>query len=250
MKKKKSRSKKKNKFDSKSIVIGILLVIVIILIIILTVNSVNSNVKSKDYIDEMINVDNRTDDLSIQSNIIQDSGSLVLLISSDASKTRMVTVKVDFLNDEGDSIYSDQLSNFVMADGHVLMNVILPNLDTDDYAGDILLEVTDDSASDTDFMDVSKLTYEESHEIAEDNSIVFDITGTNDSDSVISHLEGSVVALKDDNIVAFNNFSLENIDANFTFSTTVSLPGVFSDDEIVPVDYDDVLIFTSYASPA
>lgn len=242
--------KKKKSIKSKGIVICILLVIAIILIIILTFNSVHSNVKSKYYVDELVKINNHTDDLKIQSNIVQDSGSLVMVISSDASKPRMVTVNAEFFNDEGDSIYSDQVSNFVMSDGKMLMNIILPNLDEDDYAGDILLEVTDDSANKEDFLDVSKITYEESHATAEDNSITFEITGTNGSDSVISRLEGSIVALKDNKIVAFNNFNLNNIDANSTFTTTVSLPGVLEKDEIVPIDYDDVLIFTSTANPA
>ena len=249
-KKRRTKNKKIRKMNSKIIVIGILLFIAIVLVIILTAHSVTSSVKSTFYIDDMIKVDNQTKNLDIQANIVRDSDSLVMLISSDASDTRMVKVSAEFFNDEGDSIYTDQVSNFVMADGHLLMNIILPNLDADDYAGDIVLKITDDDANDDDFIDASNITYEESHEITEDNSTVFEITGTNNNDSVISHLEGSFVALENNDIVAFDNFNLESVDSNSTFSTTVSLSGILSDDEIVPLDYDDILIFTSAAYSA
>lgn len=253
MEKKKKKTKienKRRKINSKIIVTAILLLFAIVLVILLTANSINSNVKSKYYIDDMIHVENNTDNLEIQSNIVQDSGSLVMLISSKVSKPLTVTVNADFLNDDGDVIYSDQVSNYVMDDGKIVMNIILPNLDEEEHAGDIILEVTDEKANDVDFADASSITYEETHEIAEDNSTVFEITGTNNSNSVISRLEGSIVAFKDDNIVAFNNFNAEKIDSNSTFINSISLSNVLSGDEIVPLDYDKVLIFTSSASPA
>ena len=249
-KKRKNKNKKVKKINAKIIITGILLLIAIVLVILLTVNSVNSNVKSKYYTDDMIRVENNTDDLEIQSNVVQDSGSLVMLISSKASKPRAVTVDVDFFNDKGDIIYSDHVSNYVMDHGKIVLNIILPNLDEEEYAGDVILEVTDEKANDVDFADASNITYEESHEIAEDSSTVFEITGTNNSDTVISCLEGCIVAFKDDNIVAFNNFNTENIDSNSTFTNSISLSGVLSGDEIVPLDYDEVLIFTSSANPA
>ena len=247
-KKSNKRTRKRKQINSESVVIAILLIILIFLIIILTVSRVNSEVRSKDYVDDMIRVDNRVDYLDIKANIIQDSGSLVMLISSDASKLSMVTVNAQFLNDKDEVISDDQGSTFVMGNGQVIMNIILPNLDDDDYAGDVLLEITAEDSGSDDFVDVSKITYEETHDVLEDNTISFQITGTNNSDSLISYLEGSVVALKDDNIVAFNNFNLQDIDANATFSTTVGLPGVLFDDIIVPVEYDDILIFTSSAT--
>ena len=102
MEKKQGKNKKVKKINAKLIITGILLLIAIVLVILLTANSVNSNVKSKYYTDDMIRVENNTDDLEIQSNVVQDSGSLVILISSKASKSRAVTVDVDFFNDKGD----------------------------------------------------------------------------------------------------------------------------------------------------
>ena len=98
---------------------------------------------------------------------------------------------------------------------------------------------------------VSKLSKEKALSYEGELKKILRIATKKDYEQYLSNLKDAEEALKKARVFSKElGLSMNFIDANFTFSTTDSLPGVFSDDEIVPVDYDDVLIFTSYASPA
>lgn len=241
------RKGKKIKFSPQIIVIIVLLIMIILLTVILLAHRTSLEVKNRYYSDRFIKVENPAENMRVKANVIQGGGSLVMLLSSDDSSPRMATVNVRFFNDDNQVVYSDRFSTLVMNGGQALLSAPLPNLG-DDYAGNILLDITDDSTSFDDYVENSEITYEETHVVLEDDTTVFNITGTNTSDTNIEHLVGSVVALKDDNIVAFNNFHIEDVEANSNFSTTVRLNGVLYGATVAPVKYDDILIFTSSAT--
>ena len=241
------KKEKLKKVTPQCIVIVVLLIMITFMIIILLTSRSTIEVKNKYYSDDCIKLENQTENIHINANVVQSNGSLVMLVSSDASDPMMINIDVSFLNDSNEVVYSDRVSTLVMNDGQALLSTALPDLG-DDYAGNILLDVDDDSTSFDDYVENSEITYEESHEVLEDNTTVFNITGTNASDTNIEHLAGWVVALRDDDIVAFGHFILDNVEANSDFSTEVQLHGILSDNTVVPVQYDDLLIFTSSAT--
>ena len=125
----------------------------------------------------------------------------------------------------------------------------VPELDDDKYAGTIDINVKTHKIKDTLEADLSKVTYQETHEVQDDGSTVFHVSGQNQNDATLLGLVGYVVALKDNKIVTYNSFTKERIGANEMFSFDITFHGMSTtqDDKVSPVDYDELMIFSSFA---
>lgn len=237
--------KKGNKIYILTIIL-LLVVIVVLCILLAKGGDSKTEIKYTDYTDQLIKI-KETKGIHSVANII-DEDSLGVLVSSDTQGTRTVLAEVIFYDDQNKKVSSDASSSIMLNDGMLFFVFNLPNLTEGEYAGTIDLKLTEGEEETFDRLaDVSKITYQETHSVNDLKSTVFNITGVNGNDYNIASLFTNVVVMKNDKIVAYNSFSLENILAGATFNSIVELPPVSSGNELQSVDFDKVYIFTTDA---
>lgn len=239
--------KKKNRADIiQNVVLVVLAVIVLGLCVALALQSDNS-VHYTEFRDSMIHINN-DGNLKVTANIYEEQ-HLVVLLEPTSKKDIDVDVQVNFFDADGKAITLDSTQATILSDGKNLMFFDIPDLDDDKYAGTIDINVKTHKIKDTLEADLSKVTYQETHEMQDDGSTVFHISGQNQNGATLLGLVGYVVALKDNKIVAYNSFTKERIGANEMFSFDITFHGMSTtqDDKVSPVDYDELMIFSSFA---
>lgn len=238
--------KKRSKKILKKNIIIIISVIILVLCIVLIVGAFNKDsVKYTSYDDTMISVD-EANNMKVKANILDDY--LVVLLESVSNNAMDTDVQVQYNDIDGKAISMDSTNVTVLINGKNLLFFEMPELE-ERYAGDIIINIEAEATSFDLKADLSKITYQEEHEVLDTGETNFHITGYNQNNSSILGLVGYIVALKDGNIVAYNTVSQEKVEANGTFTSDVSFHGMINqNDEVVPVDYDDVLIFTSFVN--
>ncbi len=239
--------KKKNRADIiQNVVLVVLAVIVLGLCVALALQSDNS-VHYTEFRDSMIHINN-DGNLKVTANIFEEQ-QLVVLLEPTSRKDIDVDVQVNFADADGKAITLDSTQATILSDGKNMMFFDVPELDDDKYAGTIDINVKTHKIKDTLEADLSKVTYQETHEVQDDGSTVFHVSGQNQNDATLLGLVGYVVALKDNKIVAYNSFTKERIGANEMFSFDITFHGMSTtqDDKVSPVDYDELMIFSSFA---
>lgn len=243
--KKKKGNKNKNKIDIiQNTVIIVLSVVVVGLCVAITAQG-GSNVRYTSFNDSMIQI-NEVKNLNVSANIFEEQ-QLVVFLEPTSKNDLEVDVQVSFEDDDGKAITIDSTQATILSDGKNLMFFDLPELNNK-YAGTININVEAHNTRDVLKADLSKITYQETHEVNDNGDTIFHITGKNQNDDIILGLVGYIVALKDNKIVAYNSFSQEKIEANETFSLDTNFHGQLAqEDEFVSVDYDKLMIFSSFA---
>lgn len=240
---KKGKNKKSLK---KNIIIIFISIVILILCVFFAIGDWNKdNVEYTSYNDEMISI-NEVDNMKVKANILDDY--LVVLLESTSKNAIDTEVQVQYSDMDGNAVFMDRTSATILTNGKNLLFFEVPELKKQ-YAGDITIDIETKETSFGLKVDLSKIIYQETHEVLDTGEINFHITGQNQNNSSILGLVSYIVALKDDNIVAYNTFSQEKVEANGTFTLDTSFHGMVNqDDEVVPVDYDELLIFTSFVN--
>ena len=245
------RKKEKKKLSKlvliQNVVIGILLVIVICLCVAVTlIGEQRGNIRYTSYDDKLIRVD-APSDLKVQANIYEEQ-YIAMLVSTTSSETMMLYANVDFQDSNGSVISTQRDNTILLHDGKTILLFKIPGLAGRD-AGNINISVTSEEVTNEVSLDPNKITYQESHEISENSDIHFTITGYNQNDSNVYDLIGNVVGLKDGKIVAYASFLQEEVGPQVSFTANVAFLSTLNNKaEIVSVDYDELLIFTSMMS--
>ena len=247
--KQKQNNKNKNRNRSKrdiiqNVVLVILAVVVLCLCIAITIQSNNKSCYTA-FNDSMIQID-KANDLKVTANIFEEQ-QLVILLESTSQDDIETEVQVEFKDADEKTISIDSTQTTILKDGKNMMFFDIPDLD-EKYAGEIDINVKTYDAQGVVNVDLSKVIYQEIHEANDAGDTVFHVTGQNQNDAPILGLVGYIVALKDNKIVAYNSFTQERIEANQTFSFDTDFHGVLGqNNEVVPVDYDKLMIFSSFA---
>lgn len=249
MKKRRKNEKKKlsRSVLIQNVVIGLLLVIFICLCVAVTlIGEQRGNIRYTSYDDKLIQI-KAPSDLKVQANIYEEQ-YIAMLVSTTSSETMMLYANVDFQDSNGSVISTQQNNTILLHDGKTILLFDIPGLAGRD-AGNINISVTSEAVVNEVSLDSNKITYQETHEISENNDINFRITGYNQNDSNVYDLIGNVVGLKDGKIVAYASFLQEEVGPQTSFTSNVDFLATLNNKaEIVSVDYDELLIFTSMMS--
>ena len=245
MKKKKINKNKNNMVIKQNVAIVVLSVIVLCLCIAISVQGDNKPHYTA-FNDSMIQID-EVNDLKVTANIYEEQ-HLVVLLEPTSKKDIDVDVHVSFEDIDGKAISMDSTQATVLSDGKNLVFFDVPELNDDKYVGTIDINIETHNTEDVLKADLSKVIYQETHEVNDKGDIIFHITGQNQNDATILGLVGYIVALKDGNIVAYNSFSQDEVGAIATFDFDTEFHSMSTqEDEIVSVDYDELMIFSSFA---
>lgn len=227
-------------------IVFLLIVIIILSVLLVTRKSGNTDIKYTDYTNQLIKV-NETSGIHSIANIVNDD-SLAVLVSSDIQGVRTVSANVTFYNDQNKKVFSDETSSVMMNEGQLFFVFNLPDLSENEYAGTIDLKLSEGEAEGFDSLaDVSKITYQETHNVNELQSTMFNVVGVNGNEYNVSGVFTNIVAVKSNKIVAYNSFSSENILAGATFNSTIEIPPILSGNDHQPIDFDEVYIFATDA---
>lgn len=227
-------------------IVFLLIVIIVLSVFLVMRKSGGTDIKYTDYMDQLIKV-SETSGIHSIANIVDDD-YLAVLVSSDTQGTRTVSANVTFYNDQNKKVFSDETTSVMMDEGQLFFVFNLPDLAEDEYAGAIDLKLTEGEEEGFDSLaDVSKITYQETHNVNELQSTMFNVVGVNGNEYNVSGLFTNIVAVKSNKIVAYNSFSSDNILAGATFNSTVEIPPVLSGNDSQPIDFDDIYIFATDA---
>ena len=231
----------------KNIVMGVLGVTVLVLILALIfVKKADTIVKYKYYNDDLINIDNESF-LDVKANIL-DNRRLIILLTSEKDVSCSGNLNVEIYNSENKKINENKSEYFVARNGGSIIEINLPELG-ENYAGTVKINVDKgNEIDDGNISGASELKYEVNKTIGEDNVTNLAINFTNNKEE-LKYFSGVVVAFKGDNIVDFNVFYRENVEANKDFTINTSLTSSLTADGSIPLEYDE-LKFYYYTSNA
>lgn len=239
---------RKNKVNFYHIVIFILMIIVIGLCGILIFNKKqDNNTIYKYYDDSLIKVQNDTS-FSYQANLVN-GDYLAVLVTSTSNKAGEIEADVTFYNADNKKVYADNLINSMSGDGKTIFTFSVPDLE-DDFAGKINIHLLTPEGNNGETIDISSITYQESHSIDENKITVFSIEGTNGTEFNFHNLIGNIVALRDGDIVCVDSFQVSDVEAGSTFSAVAHFPANTSNGKFQTMKYDELLIFSSYVDVA
>ena len=225
------------------VVLGVLFVAIVVLIVMLIFKNNNQElVKYKFYDDDLIEIDNQTS-MEVQANIVS-SNSLGVLLSSDSDNYMQVKIEVNYYDDNQENVFTDTNEFTVFDHGKQISMFLLPDL-FEKYAGTIDIKVTGESVENG-LISSSQIEMTETHSVDEASSTNFNIQTTNNSDVNISMLLGNVILLKNNKIVGYYTFSINDLMANSTVSSAARFDAILTESQPSPVDFDEVLVIPSY----
>ena len=227
--------------------VAFLLVIVICLCVAVTlVGEQQGRTIYTSYDDNLIQIDNSSD-LEVQANIFEER-YIAMLISSNSSNTLMLNANVVFQDSRGNEISNQKNNTILLHKGRTVLLFEIPSLDGKN-AGNIQVSVRGEAVSNEAPIDPNKITYHETHEVDDNGVTTFHITGQNQNDSSVYELIGNVVGMKNGKIVAYASFAQEEVAAQDSFTANVKFLSTLNNKaEIVPMEYDELLMFTSMMS--
>lgn len=238
--------KKKKIYIIVIVLLSILLVVVSLLFILEKIRG--PEIKYKNYQSDMIQVKG-IDDVETMASVVDDT--VVLLLSSDLDNASEVIAVSTFNNNQGEQIASDEQNGVISGKGKLLLIFNIPNISEDDYAGTIDIQLSAEDAGYDGIADTSKITIEETHEIDEEtNNVVVSAVGTNGNDYGIFGVITDIVAIKDGKIVDYNSFYTDSVAPGGTFDSTFQFAASVSSGQLVPLEFDELDIFVSYADMA
>ena len=235
--------KKNNIYIIIIVVLAILLMVVSLLFILEKIRE--PEIKYKNYQSDMIQV-GKVDGMHTMSNVVDDT--VVLLLSSELDIANEITAVSTFNNDQGEKIASVEQNGIISGKGKLFLVFNIPNISEDEYAGIVDIQLSAKAVGYDGIADTSKITFDEAYKVDEKtNNVVVSAVGTNGNDYGIFGVITNVVALKDGKIVDYNSFYTESVAPGETFDSTFQFAVNVSSGQLVPLEFDELDVFVSYA---
>ena len=221
-----------------------MLFIVAILLAITIIRKGKSEIVKYSYFDDdLIQVDNQSS-FEVKSNIV-DNENLLIYVSSNYDKSILAVAEVIFRDEDGETIASDSSSLVVLNHSGQVFTFYLPSL-VGKYAGNIDIVIREQETNQQTDFSTSDIKLKESHTITEEMNTNFTIQIQNNSNFLIQSFTGMMVGLKDDEIVAVDSFSSNNILANSSNTSSAVFYFNTENQGIMSRDYDTLLMFPVY----
>ena len=222
------------------VILGILFVAIVVLGIMLVFKNNNDGfTKYQFYDDDLIEIDNQTS-MQVQANITN-SESLGVLVSSDLDEFFLVKIEVTYYDDSHDKVSTQTNELTVFDHGTQFAIFFLPDL-YDGDAGTIDIKVTGEK-TDKGAITSSQIEMTETHSVDDTLSTNFTVQVTNNSDVNIPGLVGQVVLLKEDKIVGYQTFDVNELMAHSTLSSDIVFVPNMKGSQSLAVDFDKAIFF-------
>lgn len=204
-------------------------------------------IKYKDYQDDMIHVQ-KVNGFDSMVSIIDDY--VILLLSSNTEDGNDIVATATFYNDQEEKLSTVETGGVISNKGRLLLFFAVPDIG-DDYAGKVDIKLSVEDTAVDDIVDVSKITYQETHEVDENTKgVKVYITGINGNDYGVLSFFTNVVAVKNHKIVDYNSIYFEDVASGATFDSSFELAAVADSGKPTPIEFDELYVFASDAQKA
>ena len=217
-----------------------LVIVIIVLSVLLFMSKGKEEVLYPEYNNNLIHI-NQPDNVTSYANILYDN-YVALFSSYNISNLKQANVIFTFYDSKNRVVSKEKLTNIARKDGKTFFMAEIPDLG-DKYAGNIDIDITLDKSNYNEVVDLSKITYEETHNILENNNLSITIQGVNNTGSNLKNLSGNIILTKNDKIVDQAYFNIEGALAAGTFTTNYEFPAEIIGDRLEAVDFDKIYVY-------
>lgn len=230
----------KNKKILISLVFVVLVIIIVVLSVLLYKASNNKVILYSQYNNNLIDI-KKKDNITSYANILYDDYVAVFSVY-DIKETMGVEANIVFYDADNKVLDKEKFSDVVQVDGKTLFMAEIPDLG-DKYAGKIMVDV---SLTGTDYksnVDMSKITFNETHNVLESSELLFNIQGVNNTGVNLKDIVGAIVLLKDDLVVGQTYFNTGNVAIGAQFNASYKFPAEVHGDMITPLEFDEAFVY-------
>ena len=217
-----------------------LVIVIIVLSVLLFMSKGKEEVLYPEYNNNLIHI-NQPDNVTSYANILYDN-YVALFSSYNISNLKQANVIFTFYDSKNRVVSKEKLTNIARKDGKTFFMAEIPDLG-DKYAGKITVDV---SLTGTDYksnVDMSKITFNETHNILESSELLFNIQGVNNTEVNLKDIVGAIVLLKDDLVVGQTYFNTGNVAIGAQFNASYKFPAEVHGDMITPLEFDEAFVY-------